>query len=88
VTFGGCHSEYEHLNDLDMFNLSAFVNSNGMDRNVHCEKLNVGQVYNGPSSRWGHSACVYQDKIFILGGRNSSDISDLHCYDVNTMSWS
>lgn len=29
VTFGGCHSEYEHMNDLDMFDLSDFINSKG-----------------------------------------------------------
>lgn len=42
VTFGGCHSEYEHLNDLDMFDLTLFVESGGRDRNLVCQKLNLG----------------------------------------------
>lgn len=88
VTFGGCHSEYEHLNDFDMFDLSKFVESGGHARTVLCVRLNAGQVYSGPSSRWGHSACVYKDKIYVLGGRNSIDISDLHCYDLASKSWS
>ena len=87
VTFGGCHSEYEHVNDLDMFNLTSFIESGCTNLSIECEKLSSVKG-TGPSSRWGHSASVYQDKVYILGGRNSSDISDLHCLDIESMSWS
>jgi hypothetical protein len=87
VTFGGCHSEYEHLNDLDMFDLTSFIESGCQNLNIVCSKINPVSVCRGPSSRWGHSAAVYKDKIYILGGRNSNDISDLHCLDVNSLTW-
>ena len=86
VTFGGCHSEYEHLSDLDMFDLTAFIESGCVNLTVTCCKLTC-LAGKGPSSRWGHSAAVYEDKVYILGGRNSADISDLHCLDADTMTW-
>jgi hypothetical protein len=36
VTFGGCHSEYVHLNDVNIFDLSEFVNSGGRETNITC----------------------------------------------------
>jgi hypothetical protein len=60
VTFGGCHSEYEHVNDLDMFDLSEFVASNCQNMQVKCIKLNkLDKISQSPSSRWGHSASVF-----------------------------
>ena len=41
-----------------------------------------------PSTRWGHAASVFEDKLFILGGRNNDDINDLHCFDLNKKLWS
>lgn len=85
ITFGGCHSEYEHVNDLDMFDLTAFIESGCSNLTVMCTKL--AMTGKGPSSRWGHSSAVYRDKMYILGGRNSADISELHCFDVDTLTW-
>lgn len=70
-----------------MFNLSTFIESNCQNLNIYCEKLSPVSICRGPSSRWGHSAAVYQNKIYILGGRNSNDISDLHCLDVDCLTW-
>jgi len=55
---------------------------------VKCTKLDFGKGSDVPSTRWGHSAAVHDDKVFILGGRNDRDISDLHSLDTNTMKWS
>jgi hypothetical protein len=85
ITFGGCHSEYEHLADLDMFDLTDFIESRHANRAIACQKLNSKSQ--GPSSRWGHSAAVYKDKIYIIGGRNASDVSDIHCLDVDSLTW-
>jgi hypothetical protein len=41
-----------------------------------------------PDTRWGHSAAVFEDKLYILGGRNEQDISDLHCFNVGEKVWS
>ena len=87
VSFGGCHSEYVHLNDVNIFDLSRFIDSDGHICQVICSKLdlrnssNFGQI---PSTRWGHAAAVYEDKLYILGGRNHDDINDLHCFDVDS----
>ena len=34
VTFGGCHSEYVHLNDVNVFDFNSFVQSNGADTSI------------------------------------------------------
>ena len=70
VTFGGCHSEYVHLNDVNVFFLNDFVKSNGANLQVKCIKLDFRGDTSLPDTRWGHSAAVYCDKIYILGGIN------------------
>ena len=35
-----------------------------------------------PSSRWGHTACVHEEQVYILGGRNESDLSDLYSFNI------
>ena len=32
-------------------------------------------------SRWGHSSAVYEDKIYVFGGRFSSDLNDILVVD-------
>ena len=82
VTFGGCHSEYVHMNDVNIFDLSDFVNSEGQNHEIICIKLEFQSGDGLPTTRWGHAASVYDDKLYILGGRNECDISDLHCFDI------
>jgi hypothetical protein len=72
------------LNDLDLFDLTHVIESGCTELSVTCVKLNISGV---PSSRWGHSASVYNDKIYILGGRNAADISDLHVFDASERNW-
>lgn len=91
VSFGGCHSEYIHLNDVNVFELDNFVKSGGADAQVMCQKLDFSQCPQSnsvPSTRWGHAAAVYQDRLYILGGRNNDDINDLHCLDIDLCQWS
>jgi len=85
ITFGGCHSEYVHLNEVNIFDLTNFV-ENG-DTTITCEKVVYSKGISVPSSRWGHTASVYKDCIYIHGGRNDHDISDLHVFDPNLKSW-
>lgn len=85
ITFGGCHSEYVHLNDLNIFDMNHFL-KDPVNGTIECIKVNV--TINVPSTRWGHGAAVLnQSKLYILGGRNDNDINDIHCFDINTMSW-
>lgn len=86
VTFGGCHSEYVHLNDLNIFDLKQFL-EDPVRGTIVCTKVEV--TSNSPTSRWGHSATVLNEKsLFILGGRNENDISDVHVFDADSESWS
>ena len=82
VSFGGCHSEYVHLNDVNVFDLNEFVLSDGQDCRVSCKKLDMRAMGPIPSSRWGHAATVSNDMLFILGGRNNEDINDLYCFNL------
>lgn len=58
VTFGGCHSEYIHMNEMHIFELSHFLQS-PTDKEVRiiCTRVNV--ELGVPSTRWGHSAAAY-----------------------------
>jgi len=87
VTFGGCHSEYVHLNHVNVFDLSAFTSSDGAQKEITCQLLKFDQGQVVPSSRWGHSAAVYEDNVYIVGGRNDVDLCDLFCLESETMKW-
>jgi hypothetical protein len=68
VTFGGCHSEYMHLNDVNIFDLTNFIDNN--DPYITCTKVNFQSGVPVPTSRWGHTANVYNDEVYVHGGRN------------------
>lgn len=69
ITFGGCHSEYVHMNELHVFELSKFFeNPKDLNNMVTCTKITVAEGL--PSTRWGHSATTNDGKLYILGGRN------------------
>ena len=40
--------------------------------------------------RRGHSACVMQDKIFVVGGQNAKSklVCEIECYDLSNKEWS
>ena len=76
------------MNDLNIFYFDNFVKSNGADKLVVCDRVNFDKKDVVPSSRWGHTASVYQDKMYVLGGRNEVDICDLFEFDPSTMKWS
>ncbi len=86
ATFGGCHSEYVHLNELHIFDLANFLeNPADTQRTITCTKVNTTEGV--PSTRWGHAAATFNEKLYILGGRNEADINDLHEFDTNTLKW-
>lgn len=69
VTFGGCHSEYVHMNELHVFELSNFFEDpTDINRMIICTKINITEGV--PSTRWGHAAAAQNGKLYILGGRN------------------
>jgi N-acetylneuraminic acid mutarotase len=42
-----------------------------------------------PRERYGHSSVIYQDHVWIIGGRTQlgSSISKIDCYNLNTREW-
>ena len=81
ITFGGCFSEYLHVNDLNLFDLKDFWTI----RQITCTKIDVRD--NAPETRWGHTAVAKANLLFVLGGRNDSDLSDMHCFDLEQRQW-
>ncbi|CDW71485.1 kelch repeat [Stylonychia lemnae] len=87
ITFGGCHNEYVHLNEMHSFDLSDFLkNPDTFEASqIECKQINVSQ--GTPSTRWGHAATNYKGKLYIVGGRNENDINDIHEYNPVKNSW-
>ena len=73
VSFGGCHDNYLHLNEVVIFYMDNFIKNQG---EIRVEKINT--CPETPSTRWGHAAAVFEDQLYICGGRSEIDISDLH----------
>ena len=84
ITFGGCHSEYIHLNDLNIFELKDFI-IDPQNNPITCIKVNVS--CNVPSTRWGHGAVVNNSQLYVLGGRNDIDVNDIQCFDIKKKEW-
>jgi hypothetical protein len=70
---------------VNIFDLSGFVNCG--NQSVICTKLAFSDSKLVPSTRWGHTAAVYDDKLFVLGGRNDHDVNDLYRLDLETNHW-
>jgi N-acetylneuraminic acid mutarotase len=86
VSFGGCHSEYAHLNEMHIFDLTSFLeNPDSTESRIHVTRVNITE--GAPSTRWGHAATTYQGKLYILGGRNEQDICDVHEFDPFKNKW-
>ena len=86
VTFGGCHSEYVHMNEMHIFNLQKFLES-PQDPEAHIIVTKVNVTQGMPSTRWGHAATTYEGKLYIFGGRNEQDVIDLHEFDPIAVQW-
>jgi hypothetical protein len=68
------------MNDVNVMDLEGFVKSDGANLTVNSTKLEYGPNQVVPSTRWGHAAAVFDNRLFILGGRNEQDITDLYSF--------
>lgn len=69
VSFGGCHSEYIHMNEMHIFDLTAFLaDPFRLENRVVAQKIDITEGV--PSTRWGHAAATHEGKLYIFGGRN------------------
>ncbi len=82
--FGGCREEYyfENLNDVWEFDLRGL--ENGVFKAPATRLRTVGDL---PDARWGHSAAVYEGKMYIFGGRNHDDLNDIYSFDFEERRW-
>jgi N-acetylneuraminic acid mutarotase len=67
-----------------MFDMSNYL-SKGPEHPVDCTEIKMSEGV--PSTRWGHAASTYNGQLYILGGRNESDIIDLHNFNFKTQKW-
>lgn len=75
------------MNEMHIFDLSNFINNpSNLDVRIECKaiKTKSGTL---PSTRWGHAAASHYNKLFIIGGRNEKDVSDIHEFDFESQSW-
>ncbi|CAG0922278.1 unnamed protein product [Notodromas monacha] len=53
------------------------------------EEVRQGGNVSLPFKRYGHSVVVYQDKVYLWGGRNDQSVCNtLFCFDPRTRRWS
>ena len=76
---GGCHTKYRPLTDIYSMDLSPFIKTQNIDLLEWKER-----TFNSSSilSRWGHTSSVFEGKIYVFGGRFSSDLNDIVVIDI------
>lgn len=83
--FGGCHDEYSYdfLNEVVELDFTSFVEGWGSEIDTKVVRA-TGEV---PMPRWGHSASIYEGKMYVFGGRNCDDLNDFFAFDTATYQW-
>lgn len=74
----GCYSKYRCLNDIFSIDLTAFFEA-GKSESLNWRELKVSNC--SFLTRWGHTSVVYEDKIYVFGGRFSNDLNDILVID-------
>lgn len=74
----GCYGKYRCLSDVFRIDLSSYL-KNGTCEGTHWEQIKL----KGSSflTRWGHTSSLYNNQIFVFGGRFSSDLQDIIVID-------
>lgn len=74
VIMAGCHSKYRCLSDFFSLDFTPMLKTGKFDQLEWKEK----KIKNSSLlTRWGHSSTVYDNKIYIFGGRFSNDLNDI-----------
>lgn len=77
----GCHGKYRCLSDIYSMDLNPLLATGQTDKLKWRERKMKGNSF---LTRWGHSSVVYDQKIYIFGGRFSNDLNDLLVADTET----
>eukprot|EP00298_Acanthocystis_sp_HF-20_P010670 c18982_g1_i3.p1 GENE.c18982_g1_i3~~c18982_g1_i3.p1 ORF type:complete len:817 (+),score=310.20 c18982_g1_i3:1603-4053(+) len=76
LVFGGCDKDSKSLNDVSAFNVGTAT----------WDSYRITGTE--PSPREGHSAVSFADKLYIFGGKKSSDyLAELAILDIEDLSW-
>ena len=99
-SFGGYHAVWERPRPRGPPRLKAFRSTNidvhkldfsSKSWNLVKTKSSEDDPYLAPcaKSRYGHSVCIYNGKIYMFGGKNDDDgpIRQVSCFDIATSSW-
>jgi hypothetical protein len=75
----GCHDKYRCLNDVFSIDLQPFIASPASCEDLEWKEIKVKG--NSFLTRWGHTSVVLAGKVYIFGGRFSSDLQDILVLD-------
>jgi hypothetical protein len=75
----GCHGKYRPLNDVYSIDLSPLLETGNVEALEWKERKFKSSAF---LTRWGQSSCVSDNKIYIFGGRFSSDLNDILVIDI------
>lgn len=74
------------MNEMHVFDLEDFFeNPKNIENRVKCRQIKVEQGV--PTTRWGHAAATYKQRLYVVGGRNDKDVNDIHEFDYEKMTW-
>lgn len=69
--------------------ISLLVSDDFYEFDINQRKWSKIEADNSPQKRYGHSAIVYEGKLWIFGGRNKycSFLNDVYVFDFETKQW-
>ena len=79
LIIAGCHGKYRCLKDVYSLDLTPLLNSENYSELEWVERKPTGSAF---LTRWGHSSAVYDNKVYIFGGRFSNDLNDVLVLDI------
>ena len=75
----GCHAKYRCLSDIYPIDLTSLVEKGSVDNLQWRERKMKDNTF---LTRWGHTSTVYEDKIYVFGGRFCNDLNDILILDA------
>lgn len=74
----GCHAKYRCLSDIYSIDLTELLEKGTVDNLQWRERKMKDNTF---LTRWGHTSAVYDDKIYVFGGRFCNDLNDILILD-------
>ena len=74
----GCHAKYRCLSDIYSIDLTKLFETGSVQGLRWRERKMKDNTF---LTRWGHTSTVYDDKIYVFGGRFCNDLNDILILD-------